>query len=140
MTTEENKAIVRRYRLEMLGKGNLGIADELFPPQFILHSMDYDIEKFKQLQTMWLDAFPDLQFTIEDLVAEGDKVVERFTGLGTHKGSLFGIAPTGKQMNVSGIYIHRFVDGQIVEIWGIIDQLGLFQQLGVVPPVGENGE
>ena len=140
MSAEENRAIVRRYRLEMLGEGNLDVADEIFPDQFVLHAEDFDPEKFKQLETMWRNAFPDLQFTIEDMVAEGDRVVERFTGQGTHKGSLFGIAPTGKQVSVSGIYIHRIVDGRIVEIWGVLDALGLLEQIGVVPPLGESGE
>jgi predicted ester cyclase len=140
MSEEGNRAIVRRYRLEMLSEGNLGVADEIFPEQFIMHGEDFDLEKFKQLETLWLTAFPDLRFTIEDMVAEGEKVVERFRAQGTHQGDLFGIAPTGKKVEVSGIYIHRIMDGRIVEIRGLIDLLGLMEQLGVIPPLGEGGE
>jgi len=85
-------------------------------------------------------AFPDFQLTIEDLIAEGDKVVLHWTARGTHKGEFMGIAPTGKQATVTGLSISRFAGGRIVELREIWDRLGLLQQLGVVPPMGEGGE
>jgi len=81
-------------------------------------------------------AFPDLEYTQEDLIAEGDRVVERWTARGTHKGALFGIPPTGKQITSTGILIHRIVDGKIVAFVEVADGLGLMQQLGVVPSMG----
>ena len=81
-------------------------------------------------------AFPDLHYTVEDLVAEGDKVVVRYTGRGTQQGELWGIPPTGKQMTYTGILIWRFAEGKIAEHWAEPDRLGLMQQLGVISPQG----
>jgi predicted ester cyclase len=93
-------------------------------------------ESFKQAIQMWRIAFPDLEYTLEDLIAEGDRVVERWACRGTHKGALFGIPPTGKQITSTGILIHRIVDGKIVAFVEVADGLGLMQQLGVVPSMG----
>ena len=140
MSTEENKAIVRRIWEEILNKGNLALVDELVAPNYIGHfpGME-DIkgpEGLKQLFTMYLTAFPDLRLTIDDMVAEGDKVVCRVTLRGTHKGDLMGIAPTGKQVTGTRTVIHRIVGGKEVEGWDCADTLGMLQQLGVVPPIG----
>ena len=82
---------------------------------------------------MFLKAFPDLHLTVEDMIAEGDKVVTRFTSRGTQTGAFMGIPPTGKQVTVSSIVIARIADGKIVEEWGLDDQMGMLQQLGVIP-------
>jgi predicted ester cyclase len=87
----------------------------------------------KELVTTLRTAFPDLRLTVDDMVAEGDKVVDRFMARGTHQGELFGIAATGKQVAWLGIAIHRIVGGQLVETWASPDTLGLMRQLGAVP-------
>jgi len=81
-------------------------------------------------------AFPDVRLTIEDMVAEGDKVAVRWAWSGTHRGEYMGIAPTGKEVTYTGITIHRITGGKIVESWDEVDNLGLMQQLGVAPPPG----
>jgi len=140
MSTEENKAKQRRVWEEAFNKGDLSVADELFAPNYVYHGpigMEYKgPEGFKQMVTMFRNAFPDLHVTVEDMVAEGDKVVSRFTFTGTHKGELMGIAPTGKQVTIAGTVIVRWVGGKEVEAWGSEDLLGMMQQLGVVPPMG----
>ena len=93
------------------------------------------IEGIKQTVPMFRTAFPDLQFNIVDLIAEGDKVVSRLTIQATHKGEFMGISPTGKQVSITGIDIVRIVDGKMVELWGEVDMLRLMQNLGVVPPI-----
>ena len=82
---------------------------------------------------MFLTAFPNVHLTVEDMIAEGDKVVTRYTSRGTQKGAFVGIPPTGKQMTVSSIVVARIADGKIVEEWGLDDQMGMLQQLGVIP-------
>jgi len=93
----------------------------------------------KQFVSMYLTAYPDTHFTIEDQIAEGDTVVTRWTARGTHKGPLMGIPPTGKQVTVTGISIGRVVNGKTVEGWSNYDTLGMMQQLGVVPAPGQPG-
>ncbi len=141
MSTEENKAIELRFFEEVVNKGNLAVIDELVAANFIDHSAPpgaaSDREGYKQFFAMTHEAFPDFRSTLEDMIAEGDLVVQRFTARGTHKGGGFmGIAPTGKQMTVPGIAIHRITGGKIVEDWVSMDMLGALQQLGVVPPLG----
>ena len=97
-------------------------------------------ESFKQFVSSYLSAFPDLHYTIEDQIAEGDRVVTRWTAVGTHKGELMGIPPTGQQAVVTGITINRFVGEKVVEGWNNWDGLGMMQQLGVVPAMAEGGE
>ena len=98
-----------------------------------LHGLPAGPEGTKQLVTVYRNAFPDLRFTIDEQIAEGDKVVTRWTGYGTHKAELVGIPATGKSSTVTGIAIDRIVNGKIVESWGIFDQFGMLQQLGVIP-------
>lgn len=137
MSTQENKAIVRRINEEVWEKGNLAAVDEIFAAQYVDHNplpeMTPDREGLKQSVTMMRAAFPDLHTRTEDLVAEGDKVVNRWTASGTHKGEFMGIAPTGKQVTVAGIQICRIVAGKVVEDWTEVDMLGMMQQLGVIP-------
>ena len=140
MSTEENKANVRRVIEEVFNKGNLAAADELVATNYIYHGpigMEFKgPEGLKQLISMFRTAFPDLHITIEEMVAEGDKVVLRYTARGTHKGELMGIAPTGKQVTVPGANIAHFEGGKQVEVWCTMDLLGMMQQLDVVPPMG----
>ena len=138
MSTEENKALIRRFFEEAWGKGNLAVADELLAADFVLHApppgVAPDLEGYKQWVSMTCAGLADRQSTVEDQIAEGDKVVTRWTYRGTHKGELMGIAPTGKQVMVTGICIERIVGGKIVKEWSEKDNLGMMQQLGVVPP------
>jgi steroid delta-isomerase-like uncharacterized protein len=140
MSVEENKAIFRRIVEEGFNKGNLAIVDELVATNHVNHTDNvHGPEEYKQFITMYRTAFPDLHMTIEDQIAEGNKVVNRWTSRGTHKGDLMGIPPTGKQTTVMGMYVARIIGGKIVEEWGNFDALGMMQQLGVVPPPGQAG-
>ena len=144
MSTEENKAIVRRWMEECYNQGNLAVADELIAPDYVNHSAPLGqvpgVEGEKQYATMIRSAYPDFHVAIEDQIAEGDKVVTRYTVRGTHEGEFMGIPPTDKQITVTGVHIHRIAGGKVVEGWSEFDQLGALQQLGVVPPMGEGGE
>jgi steroid delta-isomerase-like uncharacterized protein len=135
MSTEQNKAVVYRLFDEIM-KGNLAVADELIVEDYAQHSV-FGIpngrEAFKQFFMAFASAVPDAQFDIEDVIAEGDKVVTRLTVTGTQTGALQGIPPTGKKFSMKGIDIFRVVDGQIVEHWDAVDQLSMLQQLGVIP-------
>lgn len=135
MSVEENKAIFHRFIEEVWNKGNLAVADELFTPDAVSPSapnLPPGSEGVKIIATMFRSAFPDFHMTIEDLIAEEDKVVARFTQGGTHKGEFMGIAPTGKQVEFTEIGILRIVGGKVVESWYETDMLGLMQQLGAV--------
>lgn len=141
MTTQENGAITRRW-FEELNKGNLAVADEIYAANYILHDPNNPLdlppgpEGVKQFLSPFITAFPDTQGTIEDLVTEGDKVAVRFTIRGTHQGEFQGIAPTGKQVTMTGISIIRFTGGQMVEEWQNADILGMLQQVGAIPLPG----
>jgi len=136
MPVEENKALIRRYFEEFRNRGDLAVADELLAPNYVLHAgLGEDIhgpEGCKQDIVMVRSAFPDLHITIDEMVAEGDKVASRWTFRGTHRGEFTGIAPTGKQVTLWGMSIDRIVGGKIVETWIRYDTLGVMQQLGVV--------
>ena len=144
MSAEENKALVRRYVEEVVNQRNLDLLDEIFAPDFVEYGADTDqvsgVEDAKQFFDMLRSGFPDFQGTIEDLFAEGDKVVLRFTFRGTHQGEFMGIAPTGKQVTMPGIDIFRIADGKLVELWGQEDVLGMMQQLGAIPELGQSEE
>ena len=137
MSTEENKASIRWLNESFWNKGNAGVLDEVFAPDFLDHNAPPGStpgrEGFKQFATMFRAAFSDFSSTADDLIAEGDKVVWRWTFRGTHKDTFMGIPATGKQITMTGISIDRFAGGQIVERWTQVDLLGLMQQLGVVP-------
>jgi predicted ester cyclase len=133
MSAEANKAIVRRYYDELWNQWNLSLSDELIDAGISFRGSlgvtVQGLEGFKQYVTLVRGAFPDFHNTIEDLIAEGDKVVARLTYHGTHRGELFGIAPTGKRVTYAGIAIFRIADGRIVEGWVIGDTYGLMKQL-----------
>jgi predicted ester cyclase len=141
MSAEQNKVNSRRFLEDAANKGNLDLIDEIADPNCVIHQPDgvggNDLrgrEALKQLVKMYYAAFPDLRFTVEDQIAEGDKVVTRWSSEGTHKGELMGIAPTGKHAaGVTGISIDRYSGGKFVEGWGNWDTLGLMQKLGVIP-------
>ena len=136
MSTEENKALARRS-WELVSPDNLDLIEEVYAPDLVWHEPDQDIRGYdqaKQFVSTFFTAFPDLNATVEDVIAEGDKVVTRWTIRGTHQGEIeeFG-PPTGKQVELRGIIIHRFEDGNIVEEWEVYDNLSLLQQLGLAP-------
>lgn len=142
MSAEENKAIGRRVFEEIWSQGKLELADELLDADFVGHAGPDEtrgLEGVKRFMSNFRSAFPDLQVTIEDQIAEGNKVVTRWTARGTHEGEFRGIASTGKQVVITGITIQRIAGGKIVEGWGNWEALGMMQQLGVVPPPGQAG-
>jgi len=140
MSVEENKAIARRI-YEEFNRRNLPVFYELHAANYVGHfpGMEdiHGPEGLKQFTTIALSAFPDYHQTIEDLIAEGDKVVVRFTATATHKGEFMGIAPTGKQATWMGFEVLRIVGGKCVEAWVVADELGMLQQLGVIPTPGQ---
>ncbi len=141
MSTEDNKALVRRFYEEVFNQKNRAAIDDFSDPNYVDHSappgLPNGIEGQKQLIGMYLTAFPDLHLTVEDMIEEGDKVVSRWSGSGTHQGKFMGISPSGKQGTVTGIEIIRIAASKFVEHWMELDALGLLQQLGVVPAPGQ---
>ena len=134
MSADENKALARRAWENM---DDPDIIDEVYAPDVVWHEPDQDIqgtEQAKQFIAMYKTAFPDLNATVEDVIAEGDKVVTRVTLRGTHQGEIeeFG-PPTGRQIESKGITISRIEGGKIVEDWDSYDNLSVMQQLGLVP-------
>jgi steroid delta-isomerase-like uncharacterized protein len=140
MSVEENIALVRRHTEEFWNKGNLDISAQVHASDMVFHdALSPELcgaEAYKQFVAAYRTAFPDLHFTIEDVIAAGDKVASRWTCVGTHQGELMGIPPTGKQTTTTGIDIFRIVDGKIVEEWVNWSTMALMQQLGVIPPMG----
>ena len=139
--SEENKAVLRRFYEEVWNEGNLDAIDEIISPNFTTHTpqpgISPDREGVKQFVTAYQSAFPDVHVRVEDQVAEGDKVVTRFSAHATHQGELMGIPATGKEINITGIGLFRVEGGQIVEGWTEFDRMGMMQQLGVVPAPGQ---
>jgi predicted ester cyclase len=133
--SEENKELVRRSWAE--SGHNLDIFDEVYTPDALWHLPDRDIrgvEEMKQYVTTYINAFPDASVTVEDEIAEGDKVVNRFTIRGTHQGETEELGPpTGRQMEQKGMAISRIEGGKIVEEWQAYDNLSVMQQLGLAP-------
>jgi steroid delta-isomerase-like uncharacterized protein len=131
MSLEKNKGLARRYQEEVWGKGDLALIDELLAPDFIDHSlpagMDPGFAGAKRAVQGALDAFPDGQWTVEDLIAEGDKVVIRWKLQATHEHEFRGIAPVGKPVTIAGITILRIADGKIAERWVNWDSMALRQ-------------
>jgi len=137
MSTEANKALVRRYYNEVVNERKLAVIDELFAPGFTARASNYPpvgLDQFRQALGMSHNSFPDLKITVEDQIAEGDKVVTRWTARATHKGSFIGIEPTGKTLTLTAIHIHRVADNRIAELW---EEINL---LNVIQPDGNLGE
>jgi steroid delta-isomerase-like uncharacterized protein len=144
MSAEENKAIARRHFEELWQKGEVSVADEIYAADAVGHDpmnpshADYP-ESEKQAIIRDNTAFPNPQVTIEDQIAEGDKVVTRWTFRAAHSGDFMGMPPSGKRLDVTGVHIHRIAGGKIAEIWAYPDSLGFMQQLGAIPPLGQGG-
>ena len=137
VSTEQNQALVRRLMEEDISRGDETAADAIIHPDFVDHTnppgMQHGIEGHRAIVRLFRSVFPDLEWRIDDLIAEGDKVVARTTMRGTHQGGFFGIPPTGKRVEMTGVHIMRIADGRIIEHWGSNDDLGLMRQLGAVP-------
>ena len=137
-----NKNVVRRLFDEVWNKGHQQVADELLAPSYIHHDASTPDagrgpEGEKKRATLYRSAFPDIRFTVEDLIAEGESVTARWSCRGTHKAEFNGIAPTGKQFTISGISVARLAGGKMVEGWVNWDTLGMMQQLGIVQELGK---
>ncbi len=143
--TEGNKALADRFHMDVFQEGNLDAADEILSPEFSWHggfSPGEDQrgpEPAKQVASAVIAAFPDRRITHEDTIAEGDRVLIRWALTGTQDGELMGIPPTGRRVTVTGFDLFRIEDGKIVEMWQEADQLGMMQQLGVIPEPGQAG-
>lgn len=139
MSTEENKALVRQW-LQAVDTGDVGVVDKHVGPAFVDHNPPpfqgpaTGLQGAKDAFTYALGAFSDFRHEIQEQYADGDSVITRIVGYGTHTGDFLGIPATGKQVQMEGIAIHRLVDGQIVEHWAQVDAAGLLMQLGAVPP------
>jgi len=134
--SEQNKALVSRYYEEVLGQGKVHVIDEIGSPDFVDHDRanpTHDGEGVKLFASMARSAFPDLSVKVEDVIASDDRVVARTTISGTHSGEFMGIPATGRRVTFNCIDIMRCADGRIVEHWGEGDDLGMLQQLGVIP-------
>jgi steroid delta-isomerase-like uncharacterized protein len=140
MSTELNTAIVKRFIEEVWNQGRLDLIDQFFDPNYVNHNPSPGQEQgtaaLKQFVAGLRAAAPDLHYTIDDLIAVDDKVVMRWTARGTHLGELMGIPATGREVTVTAIVIDQFSNGRIVEHWAGRDDLGMMQQLGVIPQLG----
>lgn len=137
MSTEDNKALAGRFA-DIINRGDVNAADDLYAPHYVHHNPAlpedvHGVAGVKAIFSMIRAAFPDVQTTIEDQVAEGDKVVSRWTMRGTHQGDLMGIAPSGNRVEFVGTTISRIEGGKIAEVWDIYDALGMMQQIGAIP-------
>lgn len=135
-TTEaELKELQRRFTNQVFNEGNLDVIDELIAEEYVGHNPGGEEiqgrEEFKEFVRMYRAAFPDLEVTTEDIFAEGNKTVTRYTLTGTHEGELMGIPPTGETVEIETMGISRWEDGQGVEHWSQVDMMGLMEQLGV---------
>jgi len=144
MSTEQNKAAIRRVYEEAMNKGNVAVLNELMAPDYVYHGPGgtelKGPEAFGQYVAMMRRALPDLQITLKVMFAEGDYVAHRATLTGTHKGDLMGIPPTGKSISLTASTLSRFSGGKEVEAWQEYDTLAFYQQLGVTPPTGQPGK
>ena len=138
-TPAANKQVLLRSEAELWSKGNLAVADELYSPYFVCHFIDgiewRGVKGIKDAVTNHRTSFPDWSEHVDDIIAEGDRVVIRITSTGTQLGAFAGIAPTGKKIRIEEIHIFRLEGGKIVEQWGMPDVHGLLEQLKP-PPKG----
>ena len=131
MSLEENKAIVRKW-IEAYNKRNLDVFDEFIASDYVDHTNKVDRDGLKQLFTMGFTGFPDWHETIEDIIAEGDKVWIRLSYTGTHTGEFMGLPPTGKKITSKGVDIYRIVNGKLAEYWNVFDKVDMFKQIGAI--------
>jgi steroid delta-isomerase-like uncharacterized protein len=134
--SEQNKTLARRWFEDIFSRGNLDAANEILSADFVDHLTREDergLEELKAYVTIYRAAFPDIQDTLEQIVAEGDKVVVRWTSRGTHQGEFMGVAPTGRHVTFTGMRLFRIAENKIAESWVNIDEQGLQEQLGTAP-------
>jgi steroid delta-isomerase-like uncharacterized protein len=138
VSAERTASLIRRILEDAFNQGMFAVVDELLAPAGITHTPTWGIpnnrEGFKQLIAMFRSAFPDLHCTVEDEICEGDKVAAHWTMRGTHIGLLLGNPPTNRQIRIQGMLFARTENGRIAECWTMVDQMGMLQQLGIVPP------
>lgn len=146
MSADLNKAIVSRFYEELWNNRNISAADEIFAADCVSHQLQSGVapvgvprspEAVKHHVAEWLAGFPDLRFSVEQLIAEADHVVSRSVMHGTHTGTWLGVAPTGKRVSIWMFVVHRILNGKIVEDWVLVEALGFFQQLKIVPSTEE---
>ncbi len=147
MSTEDNKAMARRFIEEGWNQGNVAVFDELCTPDWIYHDpaqpQIHTLEDYKQVVTEGRRVYPDIHLTIEDMIVEGDQVAVRYTVRGTNTGDIvtpsmpMPIPATGKQVTTSGISINRIAEGKAIETWNQADNLGALQQFGLIPAPGQ---
>jgi predicted ester cyclase len=146
MSLEENKAIVSRFYEELWNNRNLNVADEIIASDCVTHQLQSGAdavtvprnpEAVKQHISEWLGGFPDLHFAVEQMIAEADLVVSQSVMRGTHTGAWLGITPTNKELSIRLMVTQRILNGKIVEDWVLVEALGFFQQLGLIPPTQE---
>ena len=140
MSPEQNRALILRLYSEVFTRWNLDVVDEIIAPEFVGHEMPPGTPAgpagFKQFYGWLRTSFPDLRYVVDDVIAEGDKIVVRWTWRCTHKGEFMGIPATGKRATVTGMAIYRVAGDKCVERWVELSLLGLLQQLGAVPKPG----
>ncbi len=137
--SQQNKTLARRWFEDIFSRGDLDAANEILSADFVDHLTQEDERGFQELKhyvTEYRSAFPDIQDTVEDVVAEGDKVVVRWTSRGTHQGEFKGVAPTGRHVTFTGMRLFRIAQNKIAESWVNIDERGLQEQLGAVSGYG----
>ena len=135
----QNKDFLNAFTENFWNEHNLAAFEEYYSADLIVHAADgdYNFEQWKEVCQAYFTGFPDLHITTDDLIAEGDKAVKVWTANSTHKGDFMGIPATGNRIMIKGIEVFRIADGKIAEIWMSMDMLGMMQQLGVIPPMGE---
>jgi steroid delta-isomerase-like uncharacterized protein len=140
MSEQTNKALVQRFYQEVFTQGQIMVADEICSAHYVDHDPTNPAGTLAGLKQTALEmrrAFPDVRWTVDDLIAEGDKIAARVTMHGTQQGDLMGIPATGRSVTANNFDIIRFEDGKVVEHWGLFDSLGMLQQLGVIPAAGQ---
>ena len=139
MSEEKNKEKVRRFMEEAFGQGKTEVVDEVVDPDFVCWDPNSETGEIRGADTIkdevgyFHSAFPDFFWTVEDQVAEGDKVTTRYTLGGTHQGEFFGVPASGRRVEISGINVDRFEGGKLVEEWASYDLLGGLRQIGAIP-------
>jgi predicted ester cyclase len=145
MSAEENKAVFRRIPEEVINTGNPDVAGEVIASDYVEHvpyppGMPSGLEGWKLFFTMFHTAFPDMHYTVENILAEGDMVAMHVTARGTHQGEFMGVAPTGSEVTWTETHIGRFENGKLVEHWGNSDDLGMMEQFGAIPETEQSEE